>query len=530
MAVYRSLAFATFAFMMIELATGQKTCSLAEESIRDGITAAFSDEFSVNTGVLWMFDFDELDENCNDCGNANPASTYGCPRFQVSNARARGRPTVRRVRSSSGVDDEEKSLPRLDAPNIELAKTVTASSRDGVLPLSCEWPLRSDEIVVLFGCTPDSMAYFGLTPYLYRVGAEESLVFASIGDSLSMAEMRRDADNNVAFSRLNTETSRIATGNIYRSSSAPWNSAFALVMGTNRAALEKVANVLSAQGVPVNAFGVPAPLTGDSGRETYTILLRGAVPVYPDKWQAWQRSPPLSALRLRLKAPVASDPFQPHSLIPRQTVDEMVLLQTHDALVRQVSAHVSNMPGRSAVVSPSPRPQTSTENSMPCVLARVNCGGDNRDTMYIRSLSFTLPEDGIAYAIGSRHVASGNAHYASLAAYNSARRLAVVSVEDDVLQRSARGWIADAAADDLYVIAFARNCSAHDVAAPCVHLPSSGFPAVAVDEVIELWERPYSTLGTTVGPWWRTMILPTIVRSVPAPPPPPTWSWSWTSF
>ena len=76
MAVYRSLAFATFAFIMIELATGQKTCSLAEESIRDGITAAFSDEFSVNTGVLWMFDFDELDENCNDCGNANPASTY----------------------------------------------------------------------------------------------------------------------------------------------------------------------------------------------------------------------------------------------------------------------------------------------------------------------------------------------------------------------------------------------------------------------------------------------------------------------
>ena len=57
----------------------------------------------------------------------------------------------------------------------------------------------------------------------------------------------------------------------------------------------------------------------------------------------------------------------------------------------------------------------------------------------------------------------------------------------------------------------------HPGGAPCVDVPrDDAFPGVALDESIELWERPYCAYDTTIGPWWPQMLLPTLVRAVPA--------------
>ena len=177
-----------------------------------------------------MFNFDALPPSCTDCGNANPASTYGCPRFANEQFRERGRGSSsrRRVETSArarprrdgsetasgrarAVDDVSDTLPRLDAPNIDLAR-LGATSRD-VIPMTCEWPLREDDVVVLYGCVPSRMKYFALTPYLYRLGVSGTLVFASLGDSLSMAEN----DDLGVFTRLSTSASpNVAPGTFLR--------------------------------------------------------------------------------------------------------------------------------------------------------------------------------------------------------------------------------------------------------------------------------------------------------------------------
>ena len=181
-----------------------------------------------------MFNFDALPPSCTDCGNANPASTYGCPRFANEQFRERGRGSSsrRRVETSArarprrdgsetasgrarAVDDVSDTLPRLDAPNIDLAR-LGATSRD-VIPMTCEWPLREDDVVALYGCVPSRMKYFALTPYLYRLGVSGTLVFASLGDSLSMAEN----DDVGAFTRLSTSASpNVAPGTFLRMQSA----------------------------------------------------------------------------------------------------------------------------------------------------------------------------------------------------------------------------------------------------------------------------------------------------------------------
>ena len=477
---------------------------------------------------MWMFDFDQIPPDCSDCGNANPASTYGCPRFARSAPRfSRARVAEpRRVRAMR--DDSHASLARLDSPNIDFAETTSSAAR-GVLPLSCEWPLREDEAVVLYGCTPDTMAYFAITPYLYTISpgtVSESLVFASLGDSFSLAQ--NDRGHN-AFSRLSTEVASLQDGTIYRSTKAPWNASFALVLSRNRKVLDITANALRARGLAVNTFGIPPPPADATADTTYTVLLRGALPLSKERWSEWLQNPPVRAVRVIVRGVQASDIFQPPTLITRQTMDEIVFVATHDALVGAVRAHVASAPGRSAVVTRSPRPQVA-DNSNACVLSRINCGGDNRDTNYIRSASISLANDeDIAFAVGFLHTASGNAHYTSIGLYAQTRRLAVVSVEDDTLRGTAKGWLVDAEStvDNFYVAAFARNCSARVVPhrTPCVDVPSVGFPSVALSDTVELWERPYSTVATTVGPWWRSMILPAVVVSVPAPPP-PAWTWS----
>jgi len=77
-----------------------------------------------------------------------------------------------------------------------------------------------------------------------------------------------------------------------------------------------------------------------------------------------------------------------NDMMPRSPGD--VATRARDALVSAVRAHVASTPGETSSASPSPRPQFVSDSSSACVLASLNCAGDNRDTNYIRSISFTL--------------------------------------------------------------------------------------------------------------------------------------------
>ncbi len=160
--------------------------------------------------------------------------------------------------------------------------------------MTCEWPLREDDVVVLYGCVPSRMKYFALTLYLYRLGVSGTLVFASLGDSLSMAEN----DDVGAFTRLSTSASpNVAPGTFLRMQSAPWRASFGFVLGRNRALVERAASVLRARDIEANVFGVAATPQPES---TFTMLFRGAVPANASQWKAWKASPPMTALRLKI--------------------------------------------------------------------------------------------------------------------------------------------------------------------------------------------------------------------------------------
>ena len=479
-------------------------------------------------GDVWFFDFDALDETCVDCGNANPSSTYGCPRFaRHGGGRAREGGVVARGRDEAAARARaappHPSTPRYDAPNIELARddvVVVDDGARGVLPMSCEWDLAQDEVVLILGRTPEEMRYFALTPYIYDVFTPNTgrfTAFASMGDSFSTGYNA----NIGAFSRLNTDVwNNIPAGVAARAPTAAWNATFAFIMGANKDTVAGVARALDAvaPGIGKNIFGMQPPIAAATA-VTYTMLFRAAVPKNRDAWRAYARNPPLVALRVTPQTMRAPNAFAPTPLIARQTESELPLRPIFNTLVRAVQSYVTST-GRQQVATASAPQMFAADNSATCVQLRINCGGDNRDTNYIRAATFQLNDDNaLVYAVGVNHAATGNAYYSNVALYAPSRLLAVLSVNDDEYARSARRWLPNvdtATADLFYVIAFARNCDKVTVPRDtrCVSVPSSGFPSVALDADVVLWERPYSTVfGGAVGPWWQSLIMPTIVES-----------------
>ena len=561
----RMRAFVVVVVVALTYGVGKSigACDVANEATTRALGAALRETFATVVGDVWWFDYDQIDPNCLDCGNANPSSTYGCPRFAENARSSRDGMTTSRARASTDavaaprrsispqepVDANEarprspeeprsaneaphRTVPRFDVPNIEFAREggVGENAR-GVLPMSCEWNLEQDEVILLFGCLPDEMRYFALTPYLYDILTTtngRSTVFASMGDSFSTGY---NADVG-AFSRLNTnQKDDIAVGAVARPPFAPWNATFAFLMGANRDTLDEVAAALAvvAPGIGANIFRMPPP-PAEAIEATYTMLFRGAVPKNKEAWRAYIAAPPIMALRLTPKTMRAANQFSPTPLIARQTQSELSLRTTFNALVRAVQTHITAT-GRQSITTASAAQMFASDNSAPCVSLRINCGGDNRDTNYIRAPAFQLNDNqSLVYVVGVNHAKTGNAYYSNVALYNPARLLAVTSVNDEEYARTARRWLPNvnqATADLFYVVAFARDCAS--VAIPsgtlCVDVPSFGFPSVAVGVDAVIWERPYATaLGGAVGPWWQSLIMPSIVESIPrAPTPAPSF-------
>ena len=447
----------------------------------------------------------------------------------------------------------EASNDALSAPALGLASSSSAAAAmQRVIPdgsdgsdASCELSLRPDEVIAVIGCTPPRAKYFGLTPYLHRVYQAGSVrtAFASLGDSLSAGVAGGfDGDDSRYFTRLSTAAGTVPRGGggVLRGVDC-FDRGFAALFGLSRTTLDRAADALASSGaVPggaaaINSYGLSTQNGGlltSYDAVTHAVLLRHAVAEDERLWDAFANDPPFVVLRLTpRRAPMFLRPFPRASLIPRETLDERPLLPAVTAVASAVASHFSSV--GDFVTTQNTGAQILFDNGQQCIDTTWNCGGDNRDTTYIRGPTFRIPSnDVVVYVVGVNHATTGNAHYANLAVYNQARNLGVVAVDDASYENTAVEWLRGTVYEDdapsLYAVAFARTCPdgarRRDVpglhgrvggrmpdGTLCVEVPATGFPSAAADEDLVVMERPYNTLGTTVGPEWNTLALPVVV-------------------
>jgi hypothetical protein len=438
--------------------------------------------------------------------------------------------------------------------------------------------------------------------------------FASLGDTLSTGK----GSDDTFFTRLSTAAGAVppaeggAQQGVLRGVDC-FDSGFAMLMGGSETTLASAAQVLGlSEHMPggagaVNAYGLSRQ-AGTSGEglfglgaanllATHAMVVRHAVPENETLWGDYAASPPFVVLRLTPKRrSVFASPFPRATVITRETFDERPLAASVTAVSDRIAAYFRD--GAAAAADDGDYTYTATvtptqgqilfDGGQACIDTGWNCGGDNRDTTYIKTGNFRLPDENtVVYVVGVNHAATGNAHYSNVAVYNAARNLGIAAMDDSEYAGTAEGWAtgssAEAAAASLYVVAFARRCpsptraavdsrprfagngvllnatrnaiddfvsassaafasaaaaafaAAADAAggapdaAPgrsimpdgtlCVEVASEGFPSASGTQDLVVWERPYSSRSTTVGPWWNRMALPTVVQVTRAPAP-----------
>jgi hypothetical protein len=427
----------------------------------------------------------------------------------------------------------------------------------------------------------------------------DSLSAGVAGDATTDASAAGGLPHARRFARLATS----GTGPIPRDSSGRlgvkrdadascWNGQFAVAVGKHRATLDRAVEILRRRRLqevfaagdglhdtPVTAYGLSRQvgasgalggLVGGLGAgavATHAMVLRHAVPRDRAAWDAYAANPPFVVARLTpRRRPLFPSPFPKQTLIARETADERALRGAVTAVANRIAAFFrsANADAEGGGFSSSSErwtyvanaaesgPQVLFDNGQSCVDVGWNCGGDNRDTTYLRGPSFGLPSDrSAAFVVGVNHAATGNAFYSTVAAYVAGRNLGVAAADDGMFERTALGWgrlagVAEADAAKLYVVALARRCPPAEAeeeeegegrdpgggggggggraaassllgGALCVEVPETGFPSASREDELVVWERPYAHLGTTVGPWWSRLALPAVV-SVDARP------------
>lgn len=368
--------------------------------------------------------------------------------------------------------------------------------------VSAAFRLRADEAVVLAGVTPPQARYLGFTSYLMDRNRPEGgrvTLFASLGDS------------------LNHRILKTADG-----ASAPFDSAFALILTADRRTEERVRGAFNAAGVDPNSVNtdvIPSEVFRfglDAAADTYGHFLRIAVPASDDALEAYIAAPPLSVYRLTPNEELPLDALPAEPLRSKGSgTSESALIGAVEALADSLRAKLAlEYPGAEIVEVPTLAAPKTFTGSM-CIAALKPCYGDNADALYMGSGTtgtFLLDDNDVVVVYGVNHHATGKASYANAALSNVEKAMGVVAIDDTHMAGSALPYIEPSAeADLLYVYKMARSCGAKPY---CVEVPSEGCPFLPLDGEANLVFRAYVEPDTATGPVEEEVIVDRALRVV----------------
>lgn len=388
-------------------------------------------------------------------------------------------------------------------------------------PLSAQgfapnYHLRIDEAVVLLGVTPPDVRYLGATSYVgYRFSGDAfSIPRGSTGPSL----------NNAAMAAAMGPTMGLGTAG-----PLPPGTPYAVVTTLDGDVEDDVVDALVSSGVHPSAVFVDRippdlVLAGmTEGSDTFSHVIRAAGFADDDAGAAWLADPGGTLLRLTPAAERPSTAPHPRTPVP-----------SRGSGVNEVGWVVAAADLGAAVRDRWPdRLHLETESEPQWVepydcIANGYCAFDTSDRYYAKSSAFALRDGEFVIAYGVNHERTGKAAFASVAVNDSEHLLEVTSLDGPALVGTAAGWLpGDPQADDLYVVAFARDCAALTPeldGAPCVEI-EAGCPGADLAETLFLAYRAYLDPATGTGPTGSELALDRAIKFfAPLTPPPSTGS------
>ncbi len=360
------------------------------------------------------------------------------------------------------------------------------------------WQMNPDEAIVLITKTPPECAYFSYCGFIfykyYEKEKQRKWIFTSYNDPL----------NNLTIKTSGTPDG--AKGN-------PFNQDTIIIITADKGIDQLVRSAAIAAGYPeniINTYVVPSSMVKlGTGPEFDTIVFGHRMALFADEKAGQEYVDAVSvALRVTPKSQVQFDPFPAPELRVRGTGRTEVDLQPAlDELRQAILAKYSNLSASELETN------VWLTESYEAVQTETYVAGESRDTIYMRSDTFTLGDDPDEFAMvyGVNHAASGKATYSNCSFYGDAGWNGVAGIYSTDYAGSAEEYLpGNPLAKYLYVCKFARSCGSEKT---CVAVPTGPKAhGVGLDEPAFIGFRAYIEPATKVGPAYSELLFDRVIK------------------
>ena len=365
-----------------------------------------------------------------------------------------------------------------------------------------QFQLRPDEAFVIVGKTPPEMTYFSYRSYLLKRYYEEDqgyrLIFGSLGDST----------NN-----LTVKTSGTPDG----TSGNPYNADTMIISTADRGTDSKVREAAASAGYSsslINTDVIPSSMLKmglGAGYDTFSFVHRLAQFNNREECLQYRDNPPVKVFRIRPQIQATLDPFTTPELRTRGNgTTEMEYVDALEDLRQAILAKYSNLTAN----------ELSTAQGIPegyeAIQTGSNALGDNRDTVYLATDSFILPnnKDSFVISYGINHTAVGKSGYSNVTVYGMQYLNGVGGADNLSFPGSAEYYIpGHKMAKYLYAWKIARQADGHPY---CFEVPY-GPDCYGVDytEPMKVAARAYLEKETKVGPAYVELLWDRSIKFSP---------------
>ncbi len=360
------------------------------------------------------------------------------------------------------------------------------------------WQMNPDEAIVLITKTPPECAYFSYCGFIfykyYEKEKQRKWIFTSYNDPL----------NNLTIKTSGTPDG--AKGN-------PFNQDTIIIITADKGIDQLVRSAAIAAGYPeniINTYVVPSSMVKlGTGPEYDTVVFGHRLALFADEKAGQEYVDSVSvALRVTPKSQVQFDPFPAPELRVRGTGKTEVDLQPAlDELRQALLAKYSNLSASELETN------VWLTESYEAVQTETYVAGESRDTIYMRSDTFTLGDDPDEFAMvyGVNHAASGKATYSNCSFYGDAGWNGVAGIYSTDYAGSAEEYLpGNPLAQYLYVCKFARSCGSEKT---CVAVPTGPKAhGVGLDESAFIGFRAYMEPATKVGPAYPELLFDRVIK------------------
>jgi hypothetical protein len=384
-------------------------------------------------------------------------------------------------------------------------QTVPNNMTEGVINperkgLWNDFRLRADEAVVFVGSTPPEVDYFSYRSYLgmryFPAEGKARRIFASLGDTINHLEIK-------------------TAGTPDGSKGNPFGQETIIITTADKGTDARVRGAIQAAGYPlsiVNTDVIPAGLVKmglDAQADNFVFIHRVAFFKDSKAGEDYLSRPLGRVFRLTPAAYSAPDPFPVQRLKVRGTGDtsELNLMAAVDELRQAIlakhgSANAKDLNTRIWLLEGNDAIQRG-----------VDVIGENRDTFYLRSDSFTLADNPEEFLIvyGVNHAATRKAIYSNFGMYGEKAINGVGAIANEAMAGTAEAYLPNhPAAKYLYVYKVARKAQDDP---HCLEVKYGiGAAGVDLDQEAFIGFRAYVEPSTKVGPSWFEVLYDRVIK------------------